>query len=176
MPIASLDKPNRIIYVGSLSNVLTPSFGMGFIVASREIIKHFSNEIVLIDRQGNAVAELMHTGEINRHTLKINKIYEERRNFTAKLIKSELKDFVQFKTPNGGLALWLEVSPHINMQTLLKDAELEKVRVVAGTQFSLKNEPVSAIRLGFASLNNDEVSLGIKRLKNAFERQTFNLH
>ena len=181
MPIASLDKPNRIIYIGSLSNVLTPSFGMGFIVASREIIKHFSNEIVLIDRQGNAVvelavAELMHTGEINRHTLKINKIYEERRNFTAKLIKSELKDYVQFKTPNGGLAFWLVVSPHINMQTLLKDAELERVRVVAGTQFSLKNEPVSAIRLGFASLNNDEVSLGIKRLKNAFERQTIKLH
>jgi GntR family transcriptional regulator / MocR family aminotransferase len=181
MPIASLDKPNRVIYIGSLSNVLTPSFAMGFIVASREIIKHFANEIVLIEPQGNpvielALAELMHTGEINRHTLKVNKIYEERRRHIAQLIKSELKDFVQFKMPNGGLALWLEVNPHINMQAFLRDAELEKVRVVAGSQFSLKNEPVSAIRLGFASLNNDEVALGIKRLKNAFARQVVQLH
>jgi GntR family transcriptional regulator/MocR family aminotransferase len=154
---------------------------MGFIVASREIIKHFANEIILIEPQGNpvielALAELMHTGEINRHTLKVNKIYEERRRHIAQLIKSELKDFVQFKMPSGGLALWLELSPHINMQAFLRDAELEKVRVVAGSHFSLKSEPVPAIRLGFASLNNDEAALGIKRLKNAFTRQVVQLH
>jgi GntR family transcriptional regulator / MocR family aminotransferase len=181
MPLASLDKPNRVIYVGSLSNILAPGFRLGFIVASREIIKHFSNEIMLIDRQGNtvtelAVAELLHTGEINRHTLKIVKIYEERRAFVAKLIKSELKDFVHFIMPDGGLALWLQINPNINMQTFLNDAELEKVRIVAGTHFSLKNEPISAIRLGFATLNNDETILGIKRLKRAFERQTIKLH
>ena len=71
MPLASLDKPNRVIYVGSLSNILAPGFGLGFIVASREIIKHFSHEIMMIDGQHNtvtelAVAELLHTGEINR--------------------------------------------------------------------------------------------------------------
>jgi GntR family transcriptional regulator / MocR family aminotransferase len=181
MPLASLDKPNRVIYIGSLSNILATDFRLGFIVASREIIKHFANEIMLIDRQGNtvtelAVAELLHTGEINRHTLKIVKIYEERRSFIAKLIKSELSEFVQFKMPDGGLALWLEVNASVNMQTLLKDAELEKVRIVTGSQFSLKNEPVSAIRLGFASLNNDEVALGIKRLKHAFERQKISLN
>ena len=176
MPLASLDKPNRVIYVGSLSNILAPDFRLGFIVASREIIKHFAYEIMLIDRQGNtvtelAVAELLHTGEINRHTLKIVKVYEERRTFITKLIKNELSEFVHFKIPDGGLALWLEVNTNINMQTLLKDTELEKVRIVAGSQFSLKNEPISAIRLGFASLNNDEMALGIKRLKHAFERQ-----
>ena len=73
--------------------------------------------------------------------------------------------------PDGGLALWLTVNPKINMQILVKDAELEKVRIVAGARFSLQSEPVSAIKLGFASLNNDEISLGIKRLKRAFMRQ-----
>ena len=176
MPIASLDKPNRVIYVGSLSNILAPSFRLGFVVASREIIKHFSNEIMMIDRQGNtvielAMAELLHRGEINRHTLKIVKIYEERRTFIAELIKTELSDYVQFKMPDGGLALWLKINPKINMLVLMKDAEIEKVRIVVGASFSLHSEPVSAIRLGFASLNNDEIRLGIKRLKSAFMRQ-----
>ena len=181
MPLASLDKPNRVIYVGSLSNVLAPSFRLGFVVASREIIKHFSNEIMMIDRQGNtmtelAVAELLHMGEINRHTLKIAKIYEERRAFIAKLIRSELNDYVDFDLPDGGLALWLKIIPSINMLTFLKDVELEKVRVTAGATFSLTNEPVTAIRLGFATLNNDETALGIKRLKRAFQRQSIQLH
>lgn len=177
MPLASLDKPNRVIYVGSLSNVLAPSFRLGFVVASREIIKHFGNEIMMIDRQGNAVtelaaAELLHTGEINRHTLKVSKIYEERRAFIAKLIRSELSEYVDFTLPDGGLALWLNVNKKVNMQTFLNDAELEKVRVITGAEFSLAGEPVSAIRLGFAKLNNEETTLGIKRLKKAFERQT----
>jgi GntR family transcriptional regulator / MocR family aminotransferase len=180
MPLASLDKPNRVIYIGSFSNILAPGFRIGFVVASTEIIKHFSNEIMMIDRQGNtiaelAVAELLHMGEINRHTLKIAKIYEERRAFIAKLIRSELSDYVDFDLPDGGLALWLKIIPNINMLTLLKDAELEKVRITAGANFSLTNEPVTAIRLGFAMLNNDETSLGIKRLKRAFERQTIQL-
>ena len=131
---------------------------------------------MMIDRQGNtvmelAIAELLYTGEINRHILKIVKIYEERRAFIAKLIYNELSDYVQFKMPDGGLALWLEINPNINMSVLVKDAELEKVRVVVGASFSLHSEPVSAIRLGFASLNNDEIRLGIKRLKSAFMRQ-----
>jgi GntR family transcriptional regulator/MocR family aminotransferase len=180
MPLASMDKSNRVIYVGSLSKVLAPGFRIGFIAAPKEIIKHFSSEIMMIDRQGNtitelAVAELLHTGEINRHTLKIFKIYESRRAFIAKLIRSELKEFIDFKMPDGGLALWLEINAGIDMQLLVKDAEIEKVRVVSGSSFSNNNHPVSAIRLGFASLTNDEVTMGIKRLKKAFERQTINL-
>ena len=181
MPIASLDKPNRVIYIGSLSNVLVPGFRLGFVVASREIIKHFSNEIMMIDRQGNAmtelaVAELLHTGEINRHTLKISKIYEERRAYIAKLIRSELNEYVDFTMPDGGLALWLTVNKNVNMQTLQSDTELEKVRVITGATYSLAGEQISAIRLGFAKLNNDETQLGIKRLKRALERQKITLN
>lgn len=181
MPLASLDKPNRVIYIGSLSNVLAPGFRVGFVVASREIIKHFSNEIMMIDRQGNAVielavAELLHMGEINRHTLKIAKVYEERRAFIAKLIRSELHEYVDFILPDGGLALWLTVNKNINMQTLQNDTELEKVRVITGASYSLAGDPVSAIRLGFAKLNNEETQLGIKRLKRAFERQKITLN
>ncbi len=181
MPLASMDKSSRVIYIGSLSKVLAPGFRIGFIAAPKEITKHFSSEIMMIDRQGNtvielAVAELLHTGEVNRHTLKIFKIYEERRTFIAKLIKIELKDYINFKIPDGGLALWLEINPRIDMQLLIKDAEIEKVRIVAGATFSSTNEQVSAIRLGFANLTSDEITIGIKRLKSAFERQSSQLH
>jgi GntR family transcriptional regulator / MocR family aminotransferase len=177
MPLASIDKSSRVIYIGSLSKVLAPGFRIGFIAAPKEITRHISSEIMMIDRQGNtvtelAVAELLLTGEINRHTLKIFKIYDERRSFIAKLLRSELKDFISFTMPDGGLALWLTVNSGINMQLLVKDAEIEKVRIVAGVNFNDTNHDVSAIRMGFANLTNDEVTLGIKRLKNAFQRQS----
>ena len=176
-PIASLNKPNRVIYVGSLSNVLAPNFRIGFIVASREIIKQFANQILMIGLQGNtmtelAVAELLQTGEINKHTLKIAKIYAERRSYVCTLIREELSHYVSFNMPEGGLALWLTVNAKINMQRLIKDAESERVIFDIGSNYCSTFEQVSAIRLGFANLNNDELKLGIKRLKTAFQRQT----
>jgi GntR family transcriptional regulator / MocR family aminotransferase len=180
MPLASMDKSSRVIYIGSLSKVLAPGFRIGFIAAPKEITKHFSSEIMMIDRQGNtvtelAVAELLHTGEINRHTLKIFKIYDERRTFIAKLLRSELKDFITFTVPDGGLALWLTINSGINMQLLVKDAEIEKVRIIVGSNFNDTNLDVSAIRMGFANLTNDELTTGIRRLKSAFQRQTSQL-
>ena len=59
------------------------------------------------------------------------------------------------------------------MPLLVKNAELEKVRVVAGDSFCDDRKPVSAIRLGFANLTDDELNLGIKRLKKAFQKQSF---
>lgn len=175
-PLASMDKYNRVIYIGTLSKILAPGFRLGFIAAPKEITKHLANEIMMIDRQGNlvtelAIAELMHIGEINRHTLKVIKIYEERRAQIIDLIKLELGQFVMFKVPNGGLSLWLEVDKQIDMQRLVKDAELEKVRIVTGAEFSEDNKQIHAICLGFANLTSEEAKTGILRLKKAFLRQ-----
>lgn len=180
LPLASLDKSNRVIYIGTMSKILAPGFRLGFVSAPIDITKHLASEIMIIDRQGNtitelAIAELLHTGEVNRHTLKILKIYEERRSFAIGLLRLELKDYVDFKVPDGGLSIWLNVFTKINMQTLVKDAELEKVRIVVGSHFSDEKKQISGISLGFASLNNEEILLGIKRLKSAFERQASTL-
>jgi GntR family transcriptional regulator / MocR family aminotransferase len=175
MPISSFDHANRVIYIGSFSNILTPTFRIGYVVASHNTTKLFSKEIQLIDRQGNtmtelAVAELIHTGEVARHTLKASKIYEQRLKFASELISRELGDFVQFTVPDGGLALWLKVNHQINLHTLLQYTEQEKLRVVTGAHFSLSNTQAAAIRLGFASMNHEELSAGINRLKRAFTR------
>lgn len=177
-PIASEDCSSRVIYIGSFSQVLAPSFSVGYVAAHKEIIKQLANEIILIDRQGNtvaelAIAELLQNGEINRHKAKTLKIYDKRRSLVITLIHDELKDFVHFKLPDGGLALWLKVNPNIDMPLLVKNAESEKVRIVVGDSFCDDRKPVSAIRLGFANLTDDELTLGIKRLKKAFQKQSF---
>jgi GntR family transcriptional regulator / MocR family aminotransferase len=175
-PLASLDKASRVIYIGSFSKILAPGFRIGFIAAPSEIIEHIVSEIMLIDRQGNivtelAIAELLHTGEINRQSLKVSKIYDERRKIVIDLLNKELTDYIQFNVPDGGLSLWLTVHPKINMDILIKDCLDQKVRIVNGSEFHHKNKQISAISFGFASLNHKEITTGIKRLKMAFNLQ-----
>lgn len=171
-PLASDDKAERVIYIGSLSKILAPGMRIGYLAAPSSFVDKCANEVVLIDRQGNtaielAISELMDSGEIKRHARRMSKIYYDRRAAFQDLLRNELGPWVDFSLPQSGLAFWLRFSVNVDMNCLINHALTEKVRFSPGAIFSENNENVQAIRLGFASLNNKEMVEGIQRIKHA---------
>lgn len=176
MPIASITEQQHVIYLGSFTNILSPSFPIAYLIASKELIDACAKHSTMIDRHGDqvtelALAELLHLGEIKKHILRTFKVYEERYYLISTLLNEELTEFVSFKKPDSGLAFWLEVHPSINLMNLVKNAELEAVDFVLGENYSELKQPVLGIRLGYANLNIEEIRMGIKRLKAAFLNQ-----
>lgn len=174
LPIANMQKTKRVIYVGSLSKVLTSGLCVGYIVASEDIIKTCANRVMLIDSQGNqlielAVAELMHTGEIKKHISRTVKVYSERRALLSNLLQNELNPYVNFQQADTGLAFWLKLDSKINIEKLEHSAALQKVHFQSGNLFSSYGGQVNGIRMGFANLNYDETVQGVARLKRAFQ-------
>lgn len=172
-PLASTGHAGRVIYVGSLSKVLAPGLRVGYLVASKEIINQCASEVMLIDRQGNsvtelAVAALLESGEIKRHIRRTLKIYNERRNVLIDLLRNELGEFVNFDSPNGGLAIWLRLNDDIEINKLVQNSLLEKVKILPASLFSESDVHINGIRLGFGSLNAYELTTGVQRLKRAF--------
>ncbi|HNZ57496.1 MAG TPA: PLP-dependent aminotransferase family protein, partial [Methylophilaceae bacterium] len=94
-----------------------------------------------------------------------------RQNLLKDLLQKELGHFVAFNRATNGLAIWLELQPSINIHALINGAELEKVHFNAGAEYSHNLQPVSAIRLGFANLNEEEIRMGVYRLKKAMHNQ-----
>jgi GntR family transcriptional regulator/MocR family aminotransferase len=161
-PLISLPSADKVIHIGSLSKVFAPSLRVGYVVADLDIIQAMKQDILLIDKQGNAItelaiAELMQQGEIKRHTRKMRKIYQSRRDFAVMTFQQIFKDEVEIATPAGGMALWVKFKlPYrLEFAEALKqlhiDSEYEFGSVVQGISDGFH------IRFGFAALSEVEI-------------------
>lgn len=172
LPIAGFDRGGKVIYVGSMSKLLTPSLRIGYLIAPASFIERAAAEVTIIDRQGDpatetAVADLLANGAIHSHTKKVMKIYAARRDLLASLLARQLHDWFTFRLPVGGLALWAECTQDIDMEILQAIANDKGVRFLSASSFSLNQRPVAALRLGFGSMNQDEMEEAVHRLRQA---------
>lgn len=172
LPLASADSDGRVIYIGSLSKLLSPSLRLGYLAAPTAVIERATAELLLIDRQGDpameaAIAELIGIGEVQRHTRKVLRIYAERRALIARLLREELADHLQFDLPDGGLAVWARFTPALDVLRLVESARRERLQLLPGSAYSLFGHDVQGVRLGFASLDEIELRRAVQRLRSA---------
>ena len=78
---------------------------------------------------------------------------------------------VSFDLPDGGLALWLKINLPLDMQRLQSDAGRLGVKVLPGSYFAAEGDAIQALRLGYGSLEPEEIKQGIQRLYQAMELQ-----
>ncbi|WP_445535523.1 MocR-like pyridoxine biosynthesis transcription factor PdxR [Acinetobacter sp. G18] len=165
-PLASLPHSELVIHVGSLSKVFAPGIRLGYIVASSPIIQSITEDILLIDRQGNnitelALADLMQRGEIKRHIRKMKKIYQLRRDHALAEFHRIFAESVHIQRPAGGMALWAKFQKPFTQDQLIKIKELN---IDSEHKFKQIGSSNCCIRLGFAALSEKEITSLIETL------------
>jgi GntR family transcriptional regulator/MocR family aminotransferase len=172
MPLASMDRRGKVIYIDSMSKLLSPSLRLGYLVAPARVIESAATYILMIDRQGDpvterAVAELTQAGEIRRHANKARRVYAQRRKHLAEILTEHFSDELDFILPDGGLAVWARFRKPMNMQKLIAAAETARIRFLVAQEFACDFTSISAIRLGFACFDAEEMNEAGRRFKHA---------
>lgn len=157
LPLASIDRHGRILYIGSFSKILVPSIRIGYMYASQELVQKCGALRMIIDKLGDpimerALAEMLANNEIDRFLKKAVNIYQERRDLFCTMLKEALADEIFFNIPDGGMAVWVSFK-NVKISELIASAYKQKLVL----KIDVYEHTEKACRFGFASMSLDEI-------------------
>ncbi|NVZ24391.1 PLP-dependent aminotransferase family protein [Pseudomonas gingeri] len=172
LPLASDTRQRHVIYIGSLSKPLGSTFRCSYVVAPVNVIEVLNRSATLILSQGDAVmqkmlADLINDGELKKHLRRVSKTYRQRRETLQECLAAAFGERIAIRKPEGGLALWVGFDKSLDVDRLVVDALEHNLVVRSGRLFSPMDQPENALRLGFASLDQDEIHRAVQRLAQA---------
>lgn len=172
LPLVSADTRGMVIYIGTLSKCISPAIRTGYIMAPKNLIDELCRLRQIVDTQGDpilelALAELFRDGVIKRHMKKVLHQYNGRRNFMCSMLQERLGDVVDFKIPDGGLAIWARFDKSVSLPDLSDKLRKKEVILSPGTIHNTGPVSLNCTRMGFAWMSEKEAEFAIGVLEKA---------
>jgi len=162
LPLVSADTKGMVVYIGTLSKNIAPAIRTGYIVAPSNLVHELCRIRQLIDTQGDpvmelALLELFEDGSIKRHMKKALNTYQRRRDFLCALLKQKLSDVIDFKVPDGGLAVWARFDKSVPLVALSAKMRAQGVVISSGTIHNNElHDSMNCTRMGVGFMTERE--------------------
>jgi GntR family transcriptional regulator/MocR family aminotransferase len=170
-PIGALQglAPERVVYVGSASKVLSPALRLGWLVVPPDLVA----DVTRAKRQADngsatpeqlALAEFIESGAFDSHLRRTRQIYRRRRDA---LVTSLHKHFPDLR-PRGvaaGLHVLIELDRGVDERAVIDAAARQSIRVYGGGSYRAK--PLAgppAILVGYGGLPESTIPGAVKEL------------
>ena len=169
LPIAAGAGRANVVYIGSLSNLLAPGVSSGFVVAPPSVFERLAALRAASGARGDAavecaVAELFEDGELLRHVRRMRRIYEMRRDALAESLKRRLGGALEFRVPEGGMAIWARADASIDVDAWVAEGERAGVRFASARSYDIEQRESQFMRLGFSYHDEAELDEAARRM------------
>jgi len=168
--LKSMDKEDRVIYVGSFSKILSPGMRLGYVVAHRdfcdriEVVKQVNDVHTPVLTQMMCV-EFMKKYNIDKYIEKSCKLYGDKCRFMLECMEKYFPSDIKWTAPEGGLFIWCECPKNVNVQEFLAKCIENNVAFVPGNNFAIDlSAPSNMFRLNYSSVTMEKIEAGIKKI------------
>lgn len=173
-PLRALDE--RVIYLGTLSKVLSPALRVGWVYAQPPIIQKVNAAKQGADLCSSTLNQLLAARflaviDFDAHVRKIREAYRVRRDAMLAALEEFFPEEATWTKPAGGFFLWATIHADVNTTDMLSEALNRKVAYVPGEGFFVNGEGQRSMRLCYSNPSPEEIWEGIERLSEVIKNQ-----
>jgi GntR family transcriptional regulator / MocR family aminotransferase len=170
-PIGALQglAPDRVVYVGSASKVLSPALRLGWLVVPPDLLSDIARAKLQADNgsatpEQLALAEFIETGAFDSHLRRTRQIYRRRRDALVASLRKHLPN-LRLHGVAAGLHVLIELASGVDERAVVDTAARRSIRVYAGGPYRAK--PLAgppAILVGYGGLAESAIPEAVKAL------------
>jgi 2-aminoadipate transaminase len=175
-PLYQLDGGDFVIYIGTLSKILSPGIRLGWTVAPPPVME----KIVLGKQAADLctstltqyfVREYFREGRWQHYIDDLTEIYRRRRDVMLEALREHFPAAATWTEPDGGLFIWATLPDYIDTGDLLAKALRADVAFVPGEAAYLDGRGGNSMRLNFSGVSDEEIREGVRRIGQVIAEQ-----
>ena len=166
--LQTLDRAQRVFYVGTFSKSLFPALRLGFVISppwARPALvaaKQLADWHAPLVEQ-DVLAAFIAQGHLARHVRKMRKVYSERRDILQNALERFCGDRLRVVGIGAGLHLATYLN-RVNSASLIEKARDAGIRLTTFERFTLTNPKVDGLVFGYGAIAARNIDEGVRRL------------
>ncbi|MCS7099795.1 MAG: PLP-dependent aminotransferase family protein, partial [Sulfolobales archaeon] len=174
--LKTLDSEGRVVYLSTMSKVLSPGIRVGWILGPQQLIDLFERAKQSADLHTPTLSqyiakEAIEKGVVSETVEKARKIYRVKRDAILSALSENMVENSWWVKPVGGLFLMVWLPPEIDTREMLPTAIDEGVAYVPGAPFFVDESGRNTMRLNFSYPSIEEIRSGIEILGRIVRRK-----
>ena len=165
----SLDGGDYVLYIGTLSKILSPGIRIGWVAAPPPVLEKIALGKQAADLCTSTltqyfVREYFAEGRWREYIGDLVEIYRDRRDAMLDALEQHFPEEAEWTHPEGGLFVWATLPGYIDTTDLLAKALRENVAFVPGRAAYVDGRGASSMRLNFSASGEEKQREGIRRI------------
>lgn len=179
-PLASHNR-RRVVYVGTLSKIISPGIRTGWAVAPAPIVERLATLKQGVDLCSSNLNQMfaeqyIRLGLWRKNLDRLKPIYRARRDAMLAALEEHFPGEARWTRPEGGLFIWVTLPEYIDTSKMLPLAVLQKVAFVPGSAFFADGSGANNMRLNFSFATEEKIDEGVKRLGKVIKKEMVLYH
>jgi len=171
--LKQLDQTGDTVLLRSYSKLAFPGLRVGWAIGPARLIAHLAEAKQSSDLHTDHLAQAVllrfaESGRLKAHWRRVVQTGRERLRAAVKACETHLPPGSRFTRPRGGMNLWVTLPEPLDAVELLARAVRDGVSYTPGKHFAVGRVEAGALRLSFAQLPPEKITVGIARLGRLF--------
>ena len=170
--LKSLDKNDRVFYIGTFSKTMFPGLRLGYLVVPRSQLPQIRDLVRRLDGgrsilEQAALADFMMQGHYSRHIRRMRSLYRTRRSALVSAVLDTFRSRFEIMPSTGGLHIIARAGDHESDVDMERAAGAANLRPLALSAMGQGLNCGQGLLLGFGNLSVEQAGSVVERLMRA---------